>query len=672
MNGIRKYIWLPTETDDSYAEFQDTFAWEKGNVTLEITADYQFAAYVNGRFAANSQFADLPDYKVVTRYDITGLCRPGENVLTVKASHPAADYFQSCKMTACVSYAVTSGEKNLATSSEKTRCRPDTAYGVGDLLTPQLGMGYTYDFTAAPAPWGPVRVVAPGFTEAEKTIANTFLVDMPARPALIGEFRWNGGDTAGEKMQRAWQFPTDSMADRFPVTTQAHTGDGLYLLCDMGGETAGYPYFNVECAEEATAHLGWGEHLTDGRLRTSISIRNFAVTIRLKPGRNDFSDYLRRIGCRYLCLYIQSKAPVTLHAAGVLEERYPFRPQEKDFGDRLLNRLYTTGRRTLELCAHQHYEDCPWREQALYGMDSRNQMLFGYGVFNEYRFPRANLLLMAKCLGEDGLLHICPPSRSSITIPSFSAYWVLACGEYVQANSDDTFVAEVLPAIERVMAVFMNQTWDGVVHTLGPKRYWNFHEWSQGLDEGGPHRPDDIAPYPDAPLSAICCRAAEAAAQLATGEAKAHYQAYADTLAAGFHRFYVPKKGLYASYIRNGQPEGFHELTQALLLSTGKLAGLQKESVIRALQDCNGLVPITLSGMALKYEGLLKYANARDFVLEDMIRRFAPMAQSGSTYWETALGQRDFENAGSLCHGWSAVPCYVLDQLFGGAHAETP
>ncbi len=670
MTDIRTYIWLPEEQDDSYAEFRDEFTWEAGTVTLEITADYQFAAYVNGVFAANSQFADLPEYKAVSRYDITHLCRPGPNVLTVKASHPAADYFQSYKMTACISYALLSGEEVLAASSKNTRCRPDTAYSLGDLLTPQLGMGYAYDFTAAPAPWGPVRVVEPGFTEVQKPIANTFLVDMPARPGVIGEFRWNGGGTAGEKMQRAWQFPTDSMADRFPVTAKAGSGDGVYLLCDIGEETTGYPYFIMDCGEEATAYLGWGEHLTDGRIRTSISIRNFAVTIRLKPGRNDFSDYLRRIGCRYLCLYVRTQAPVTLHAAGIYEERYPFRQVEKNFGDRLLNQLYAAGRRTLELCAHQHYEDCPWREQALYGMDSRNQMLFGYGVFREYQFPRANLTLMAKCLGQDGLLHLCPPSRSSITIPSFSAYWVLACGEYAQANPDEAFVQEVLPAMERVMEVFMAQTRDGTVHTLGPTRYWNFHEWSDGLDEGGPHRPDDIVPYPDAPLSAICCRAAEATARLAQGETRARYQEYADTLAAGFDRFYVPEKGLFASYIRGGAPEGWHELTQALLLSTGKLTGARKEAVVQALMGSDELVPITLSGMALKYEGLLKYTDARDFVLEDMVRRFAPMAEAGSTYWETALGQRDFENAGSLCHGWSAVPCYVLDELFGGNHVS--
>ncbi len=666
-----KYIWLAVEEDDSYSEFQDTFTYTAGTLTLEITADYQFAAYVNGVFAANSQYADLPDYKAVSRYDITGLCREGENTLTVKAWHPAADYFQCRKMTACVRYAVLAGEQVLTASSEKTLCRQDTAYAPADMITVQLGRGYCYDFTAPPGSWGPARVVEPGFREIPKPIRNTFLVDMPAVPVVYGGYMLDGGETVAQKMQRAWQKPVNSMLDRFPVAVENVPGEGVYLLWDAGAETAGYPYLCIECMEDTDAYLGWGEHLVDGRIRTEVSTRNFAVKLRLKAGINHFADYLRRIGVRYLCLYVQSRQPVVFHNAGVYEERYPFNWVRKDFGDRLLNRMYHTGRRTLELCTHQHYEDCPWREQALYGMDSRNQMLFGYGAFREYEFPRANLLLMARSLAQDGLLHLCPPAETDITIPSFSAYWVLACAENVRADYQEAFLQEVLPAARRTMETFCAHTNGGAVYTFAPKRYWNFHEWSDGLDGNGSFYTEETVTVPDGPLSAICCRAAQALAyleQLAGNEQeRERWSEYAKTLASGFEQFYVPERGLFASYLREGKPSGFHELTQALMLFTGTLQGGQKEAVVRALTCGADMVPITLSGMALKYEGLLVYANAREFVLEDMIRCFAPMANRDTTYWETALGQRDFENAGSLCHGWSSVPCYVLDYLYGGA-----
>jgi hypothetical protein len=32
------------------------------------------------------------------------------------------------------------------------------------------------------------------------------------------------------------------------------------------------------------------------------------------------------------------------------------------------------------------------------------------------------------------------------------------------------------------------------------------------------------------------------------------------------------------------------------------------------------------------------------------------IAQGATTFWETADGAAAFSNAGSLCHGWSAIP----------------
>ena len=62
--------------------------------------------------------------------------------------------------------------------------------------------------------------------------------------------------------------------------------------------------------------------------------------------------------------------------------------------DRLMNKIYDVSKRTLHLCMHEHYEDCPQREQALYGMDSRNQMLCGYYAFGETKMPRASIELL--------------------------------------------------------------------------------------------------------------------------------------------------------------------------------------------------------------------------------------------------------------------------------------
>ncbi|MFQ7077041.1 MAG: hypothetical protein ACLRSW_03420 [Christensenellaceae bacterium] len=42
------------------------------------------------------------------------------------------------------------------------------------------------------------------------------------------------------------------------------------------------------------------------------------------------------------------------------------------------------------------------------------------------------------------------------------------------------------------------------------------------------------------------------------------------------------------------------------------------------------------------------------------------LKRGATTFWETIKGEADFEGAGSLCHGWSAVPVYVAWKLQGG------
>ena len=88
------------------------------------------------------------------------------------------------------------------------------------------------------------------------------------------------------------------------------------------------------------------------------------------------------------------------------------------------------------------------------------------------------------------------------------------------------------------------------------------------------------------------------------------------------------------------------------------------ESARKSLYEPNDLVPVTLAGLQLKYAAMLEKDELQGVVLEDVKERFKKMLLSGATsFWETEKGEEDFDGAGSLCHGWSAVACYVLDNL---------
>ena len=95
-------------------------------------------------------------------------------------------------------------------------------------------------------------------------------------------------------------------------------------------------------------------------------------------------------------------------------------------------------------------------------------------------------------------------------------------------------------------------------------------------------------------------------------------------------------------------------------------------SVLRicdALTDeSSELVKITLSMKCFKYDALLSFDESKysEYVLSDIRRVYRKMLDFGSTtVWETEKGESDFGNAGSLCHGWSAMPIYYFHKLLG-------
>ncbi len=678
------WIWTNENAPRSFGEFKLPFAYNGGKAELRISADYRYAAFVNGNFVSNGQYADLPDYKCINSADITPFVKQGENILYVLAWHMGADYSVCRTMPASVAFEITADGCIIAQSDENTLCRRAFGYRAGDVITPQLGSGWHYDFTDAQRPWEKAVVVQTGFEEVPRPILQTVISSPCAsKVAVQGVFQYRGGDTAAEKMQNAWlstlRFDKMTGKNRLeddglkqPVTFTAQDGDGVFVIADMGAETCGYLRFAITVDKPCKMLLGWGEHLADLRLRTAVGPRNFGIEFTLQAGENRFDDYFMRFGCRYICIFVENTA-VTVEHLGIREVGYPFKFPKKDFGDALLNKIYETGRRTLYLSAHEHYEDCPWREQALYGMDSRNQMLFGYGAFEEYAFPRANLMLIAKAMQENGLIALTAPAQMSITIPAFTAYWLIAVGENAQADFDGAFVKEILPYCEKALYKLLSQEGQFGLNLFGDTAYWNFHEWSEGLDGGEIFRDAAVEEQGDACLTALTALAARKIADLESrlgnaAEAKAMQEA-AQRLEAALERYFDASTGLYASYCDQGALCGWHAYTQALILCCGSVLPERAEKLCAALKkpQAYGLIPATFSSLQMQYQALIQHGEL-SYCVQEMKEIFGKMLFSGATsYWETELGEADFEDAGSLCHGWSAVCCWVLDQYMNKA-----
>ena len=95
------------------------------------------------------------------------------------------------------------------------------------------------------------------------------------------------------------------------------------------------------------------------------------------------------------------------------------------------------------------------------------------------------------------------------------------------------------------------------------------------------------------------------------------------------------------------------------------LIGLGDARTAEALKHSDALVPATLSMLGFVYDALLAAdPQNKDFVLADIRQKYGFMLEHGATsFWETIRGEADFNKAGSLCHGWSAMPIYYYRTL---------
>ena len=445
----------------------------------------------------------------------------------------------------------------------------------------------------------------------------------------------------------------------------------MYILLDMGREETGWFHLDIELDAPCEILAGFGEHLEDLRVRSAVGGRQFAAQYQARAGRQQFTHTFKRLGLRYLQLHIYARRAV-LYYAGVCAVRYPvsYKPEFR-CADGLHNRIFSVSKRTLELCMHEHYEDCPWREQALYAMDARIQMLCGYYLFEGTTFAQASLRLLALGQRADGLLELCAPARVPVVIPVFSLCFITAVFENWLYGGSLDFVEEMLPVIEKILAHFLSRRdHSGLVPQDIRKEIWNFYEWSPGLDGTG----RGVA-Y-EAPLQFLLIIALKAAEelckQMGNGEKATQYHGLRLKLAQCCAAFLNMDTGLYATGLTKGKQQHYAALTQALAVCADVCPVSILPDILKALAEDDRLTPMTLSSHWYKYEALMRCPDKYGrFVLDDIATKWGRMIGNGATsFWETEKGAEDFANAGSLCHGWSAVPIYVYYRYVLGATPE--
>ena len=113
-----------------------------------------------------------------------------------------------------------------------------------------------------------------------------------------------------------------------------------------------------------------------------------------------------------------------------------------------------------------------------------------------------------------------------------------------------------------------------------------------------------------------------------------------------------------------GGKEGYHGYMQSVIAAEFDVPKDRRASLVFALKNPTGrIVPQTFASLQFKYEAIIRVDGNTDWVIDDVCENFGKMIFEGATsYYETENGEADFNDVGSLCHGWAAIPCYIFDK----------
>lgn len=641
---------------DDYADFRLSFQGRHGDVVLRIAAGTDYTVRLNGTLVAFGQYPDYPTHRAYDEVSIGGYLSDGANDCDITVWYHGVDsQTEVCDAAFLIAEVAGKNGEVLAFTSEDTPSRQAEGYvpHICRRITSQLGLAWNFDANrSAEAFKTSVAVALPPCEWVKRPIERlSTLSPVNGRLVRSGDFSYS--PSTGDRGK-----------DMAKALLDTGEGDGKYYIFDLGRECVGFPSFAFETNEPCEVAVGWGEHLSDGRCRTGV--RDFCCMYYAKGGKNSFASYFRRFGCRYVQLFIKSREVKDVSLSFIPVE-YPLGNKPCRF-DGMRKDIYETCRRTLICCMHDHYEDCPWREQALYTLDSRNQMLCGYYAFGEYAFARASLELMSRGVRSDGFLPLCFPAGLDRPIPVYTLVYFIQMYEYAGYSGDISLLSELFPLLERLMRNFTERIGDdGLIGRISG--FWNFYEWSQGM-EGYAKAPDDER---EAPLNAFLVLALEAMAKICDllgKEGKAYREAAARVRRAIGDTFYNEEVCLFESF--GARERGSYSvLTNSLCLLCGAAEGKDKEKLL-ALLASNGkmseieTVPDTLAMTAFRYDALLKEDKERfrPVILSEIDSVYGGMLERGATtFFETIRGEADFSGAGSLCHGWSALPIYYYEIL---------
>jgi alpha-L-rhamnosidase len=435
------------------------------------------------------------------------------------------------------------------------------------------------------------------------------------------------------------------------------------VIVDLQNYFCAFPELTVSGGAGATVRVFWAESLYEDFKRHVKGNRD-AIDGKFFHGIGDtflcdgqanriFSTLWWEAG-RYVEIVVKTEdQPLTINGFVLREEHYPHK-FESTFtsSDARLEQVTPIALRTLEMCSHETYMDCPYYEQLMYVGDTRLQVLVTYATTRDDSLPRKAMETFdySRSNSPDGGLTMARyPSRVLQTIPPFSLWWVAMVHDYATWREDIAFVRARMPGVRAVLDAFRARlTKDNLIESPPG---WNFVDWVNGWPHGMPPNASTggVSGTINAHVIYTLRLAAELEAIAGEPELSSRNTKLADRLAAAFNAaFFDEQRSLYAE---EPSKKTFTEHAQCLALLGGAITDGRRPHVADALCTDEKLARTTIYFSHYLFEAYRSIGRL-DLILPRMDLWFGLAPNGNKTTIEMPEPTR------SDCHAWGAHPVY--------------
>ncbi|MFZ2654477.1 MAG: alpha-L-rhamnosidase C-terminal domain-containing protein [Victivallales bacterium] len=355
--------------------------------------------------------------------------------------------------------------------------------------------------------WHPARTDRPGIdanlafsTGRTHHLVPASLPDMIERPCRPARVRFIGASSdvpVDDSQHRSGdEHAWNGLLAGTPVHVPSHSIRRVIL--DNDAYVCAYPQLTVSGGNGTQVRLRWAESFFENKEqgrdpwpakgnRDQINgkkFKGYGDTFLLDGERRTFTPPLWRPG-RYLeFLVVTASQDVVIEDLTLLETHYPLEVKARfESSETSFQSIVPIAVRTLEMCMHQVYFDCPYYEQLMYIGDTRLQALVTYAMSGDDRLPRKAIRLFGHSLQSDGLTRSLFPGPLQ-TIAPFSLWWIGMLHDFARWRDDEVFVRAHLHAMRAIL-----NAWSGYLNSDGlveSPRGWNFTDWVPHWNNGMP------------------------------------------------------------------------------------------------------------------------------------------------------------------------------------------